>query len=46
MPFAPLYYSRRNALLKPYVQGIVLSARENNIPGDLSFANVLISGKE
>ncbi len=45
MPFAPLYYARRNALVKPYVQGIVLSAREHGIPGDLSFAKMFISGK-
>lgn len=45
MPFAPLYYGRRNALVKPYVQGIVLSAREHDIPGDLSFAKMFISGK-
>ncbi len=45
MPFAPLYYARRNALVKPYVRGIVLSAREHGIPGDLSFAKMFISGK-
>ena len=45
MPFAPLYYGRRNALVKPYVQGIVLSSREYDIPGDLSFAKMFISGK-
>ena len=45
MPFAPMYYGRRNALVKPYVQGIILSAREHDIPGDLSFAKMFISGK-
>lgn len=46
LPFAPMNFRRRNALVKPYVQGIVFSPREFQIPGDLSFAKIFISGKE
>ena len=32
-------------IIKTYEQGIVTSAREYQIPGDLSFAKIFISGK-
>ena len=45
MPFAPLYYRRRNILVKPWVQGLVTSSMESNIPGDLFFGSVFIRGR-
>ncbi|GMU40809.1 MAG: oligopeptide ABC transporter substrate-binding protein [Chloroflexota bacterium] len=44
-PFTPLYYGRRNALVKPWVTGLVPSSMEGEIPGDLFFDRVVISGR-
>ncbi len=44
-PFAPLYHGRRNALIKPYVKGIVPSPMEGEIPGDFFLWKISISGR-
>ncbi|MDP2327415.1 MAG: peptide ABC transporter substrate-binding protein [Dehalococcoidia bacterium] len=44
-PFTPLYYGRRNALVKSWVKGLVPSSMEGEIPGDLYFDRVVISGR-
>lgn len=44
-PFAPLNYGRVNALIKPYVKGIVTSPMEGTIPGDFFLSKISISGK-
>jgi oligopeptide transport system substrate-binding protein len=44
-PFAPLYFGRRNALIKPYVKGLVTSSMEGDIPGDFFLSKVSIQGK-
>lgn len=45
VPFAPLNYRRRNILLKPWVQGLLPSPMESNLPGDLFFDKVFIEGR-
>ncbi|MEX2228891.1 MAG: ABC transporter substrate-binding protein [Dehalococcoidia bacterium] len=44
-PFAPLYYGRRNVLVKPWVQGLTTSSMESDIPGDLFFDRLKIVGR-
>jgi oligopeptide transport system substrate-binding protein len=44
-PFTPLYYGRRNALVKPWVTGLLPSSMEGEIPGDLYFDRVVLSGR-
>lgn len=44
--FAPLYHGRRNALVQPWVRGLVTSSMESVVPGDLFFSSVWISGRE
>ncbi|MDA1239995.1 MAG: peptide ABC transporter substrate-binding protein [Chloroflexi bacterium] len=44
-PFTPLYYGRRNALVKPWVTGLLPSSMEGEIPGALYFDRVVISGR-
>lgn len=43
--FAPLYHGRRNALIKPWVKGVVTTAKEGEIPGDLFLHEIFISGR-
>ena len=43
--FAPLFHGRRNVLVQPWVQGLVLSSMEHESPGDLFFDRVFISGR-
>jgi oligopeptide transport system substrate-binding protein len=45
LPFAPMYHARRNILMQPWVQGMVLSSMENNVPGDLFLDKVFIEGR-
>jgi oligopeptide transport system substrate-binding protein len=44
-PFTPLYYGRRNALVKTWVKGLLPSSMEGEIPGDLYFDRVVLSGR-
>ena len=44
-PFAPLYFARRNALIKPYVKGLVTSSMEGDIPGDFFLSKISIQGR-
>lgn len=44
-PFTPLYYGRRNALVRPWVTGLLPSSMEGEIPGDLYFDRVVVSGR-
>ena len=46
LAFAPLYYRGRQILVKPWVQGLVASSMESNIPGDLFLDLVFIQGRE
>ena len=46
LAFAPLYYNGRQILVKPWVQGLVPSSMESNMPGDLFFDQVFIEGRE
>ena len=43
--FAPMYYNGRQILVKPWVQGLVASSMESNMPGDLFFDLVYIDGR-
>lgn len=43
--FAPLNYRVRGVLVKPWVKGVVYSSQEGQIPGDLFFDQVSISGR-
>lgn len=43
--FAPMYYRGRQALVKPWVKGLVPSSMEGDIPGDLFFDLVSIDGR-
>ncbi len=43
--FAPMYYGRRNALIKPWVKNVVTTSKEGQIPGDLFFHTIFISGR-
>ncbi len=44
--FAPMYYGRRNALIKPWVKNLVTASKEGQIPGDLFLYEIFISGRE
>ena len=44
--FSPIFYSRRNILVKPWVQGFTTSALEGDAAGDLFFDRVSIAGRE
>ncbi len=44
-PFIPMYYGRRNILVKPWVTGFIGSPTESEMPGDDSFRTVVISGR-
>lgn len=41
----PLSYQIRAALVKPWVEGLVPSAREGIVPGDLYLEDISISGR-
>ena len=43
---SPLYYGRRNILVKPWVRDMVFSSMESAVPGDLYLDRVFISGRE
>lgn len=43
--FSPMYYGRRNALVKPWVQNMVPSSKEGQIPGDSFLDKISISGR-
>ena len=45
VPFAPLYHSRRNILVKPWVQGFVGSPMESAQAGDFFFERIFIDGR-
>lgn len=45
LPFAPLNFRNNIILVKPWVQGLVPSPMESNIPGDLFFESVMIVGR-
>lgn len=45
LPFAPLNYRRRNILVKPWVQNLVVSSMESNVPGDLFLDLAFIEGR-
>ncbi len=45
LPFAPMYHQARNILMQPWVQGMILSSMENNVPGDLFLDKVFIEGR-
>jgi len=44
-PVIPMYYGRRNVLVKPWVQGLVGSSLEHQVPGDMFFEQVEIDGR-
>lgn len=46
LAFSPLYYSGRQILVKPWVQGFLASSMESNSPGDLFFDQVFIEGRD
>ena len=45
-PVLPLYHGRRNVLVRPWVQGLVLSSMEHDSPGDLFFSRAFINGRD
>ncbi|MBM3140079.1 MAG: peptide ABC transporter substrate-binding protein [Chloroflexi bacterium] len=45
MPFAPLNYSRRNGLVKPWVKGLITNSKEGDVPGDQFLWKISISGR-
>ncbi|MCK9485940.1 MAG: peptide ABC transporter substrate-binding protein [Dehalococcoidia bacterium] len=44
--FSPMYYGRRNALVKPWVKDLVTTSKEGQVPGDSFFSTIFISGRE
>ena len=43
--FSPIFYARRNILVKPWVQGLIPSAMDGDTAGDAFFDHVSISGR-
>ena len=43
--FSPVFYSRRNVLVKPWVEGFVPSAMDSDSAGDGFFDRISISGR-
>ena len=46
MPFARLYYGHHNILVKPWVQELITSPMEGEIPGDRFFDRTSIRGRQ